>query len=110
MYSCGIPEGEACKLLPHLCRCTEEHRTEGESLQDDLIRFSQELKEAIEEIWSKPPGGGNDVSMGAADSWAKRMEQLEKESHISAVEKIAQPEIGQMDWGVWRAMRISEIS
>jgi len=78
---------------------------EGDVLRDDLNLFSQELREAIEEIWEKPSGEGDGASRSEVDSWARRMEEREKESHMNPVEKIGKPEVGQMEWGVnvlWR--------
>lgn len=48
--------GEAGKLLPHMLQLSDEHREEGKALQAELVNFQRELSEAIEEVWTRPPG------------------------------------------------------
>ena len=60
-------------------------------MRKDLSRFSQELQEALGEIWDQRSGE-------APGGWAKRMEERERESHINAVDKVGRPEIAENEW------------
>jgi elongator complex protein 1 len=82
--------------LPHLLHFTDEHRTEADTLQNDLDELAQELEETIDEIWRKPSEDGDD--QGSVDSWAKRMEDRQRNRQVDPTDKIGRPEINQLDW------------
>ncbi|KAJ3564648.1 hypothetical protein NP233_g8162 [Leucocoprinus birnbaumii] len=102
-----ITQDEVQNLLPHLLQFTAEHREEGGNLQKDIENFEVELGNAIAEIWAKPeePGQGEDVEGSAAaaavlppaDTWASRMEELEKNRRINPVERVPRPEMRKND-------------
>ena len=81
--------------MPHLVYFTPEHRAEAVRLQDELFRFHQELRTALEEIWKKP-----EEAPAEDDSWAKRMELAEKAKFIDAIEKVSKPDLMSMAWAV----------
>jgi elongator complex protein 1 len=87
--------GDAANLLPHLVYFTPEHRAEAVKLQDELVRFHEELRDALEVIWTKPEG-----SPAEDDSWAKRMELAEKAKSVDAIEKVLKPDLTSMVWVV----------
>lgn len=86
---------DAIALLPHLFQFTEEHREEGESLQEDLIKFGTELHEAVDEIWKKPDVEGQN---GCQEGWAARMQETDKQRQIDPLDKVAKPELPKRDW------------
>jgi elongator complex protein 1 len=46
---------EAGKLLPHLFMFSEEHREAGKNLQRDILRFQNEFRDMIDDVWTDPP-------------------------------------------------------
>ncbi|KAG6836197.1 hypothetical protein H0H93_010463, partial [Arthromyces matolae] len=86
---------EARNLLPHLLQFTSEHREEGTALQQLLDDFDGELKRSLDEIWTKPDEDNS------VDSWATRMEQVEKDRRANPVDKVAKPELPSSAKG-WR--------
>ncbi|KAG6856745.1 hypothetical protein H0H87_001089 [Tephrocybe sp. NHM501043] len=89
-------QDEAKGLLPHLLQFTSEHREEGVAMQQLLNDFEKELKHSLEEIWSKPP---EEVTI---DSWATRMEEVERERRINPVDRVAKPELTTSGSKGWR--------
>lgn len=79
---------------------TPEHRAEGLSLQKELTEFEVELREAVEWIWTKP---SEDTVDGGPpqDSWASRMEEIEKKKQVNPIDQVPKPvlEAGK-DWRV----------
>ncbi|ESK87867.1 pol ii transcription elongation factor [Moniliophthora roreri MCA 2997] len=92
---------EAGKLLPHLLQFTPEHRDEGMAMQEDVAQLEQELKTAIDEIWTKTPvveGQDQEPVVPAQDSWAARMEEVERNRRINPAERVPKPDILSADW------------
>ncbi|KAG7449880.1 Elongator complex protein 1 [Guyanagaster necrorhizus] len=86
---------EARSLIPHLFEFTPDHREEGSNLQKEIDAFERELQETVEDIWKKPAEGGE----SATDSWATRMEQVEKAKWLNPVDSVPKPELGRnADW------------
>ncbi|TFK50763.1 pol II transcription elongation factor [Heliocybe sulcata] len=92
-------QAEAGRLVPHLFQFGPDHRREGLSLQENIVNFETELKEAIEEIWKKSLDG-TDADAPAEDGWAARMERLEKDRMINPIDKVPRPNISSTDWRV----------
>ncbi|KZT27113.1 IkappaB kinase complex IKAP component [Neolentinus lepideus HHB14362 ss-1] len=90
---------EAGKLLPHLFQFTSHHRKEGLSLQEEIIKFEEELKDAVEETWRKSFEVG-EAGASLEDSWATRMDRLEKDRMVDPLDKVPRPEIPLTDWRV----------
>ncbi|KNZ72380.1 Elongator complex protein 1 [Termitomyces sp. J132] len=86
---------EARNLLPHLLQFTPEHREEGMTMQKHLANFEDELQSSLEEIWTKP------LEENPIDSWATRMEQVEKERRTNPVDKVPKPDLSSSKKG-WR--------
>ncbi|KAJ3981419.1 IkappaB kinase complex IKAP component [Lentinula detonsa] len=91
---------EAKKLLPHILKFTSHHREEGLVLQRELSEFETELDAAVEEIWAiSPDSMGFDSqtlitpSLPLQDSWAARMDEVEKQRKINPVERIIKPQM-----------------
>ncbi|KAK7052844.1 putative elongator complex protein 1 [Paramarasmius palmivorus] len=93
---------EAGKLLPHLLQFTLQHREEGLEMQDDVARLEQELKDAIDEIWAKTMSNEGREEQGptvpTTDSWAARMEEVERNRRINPIDRVTKPEILTADW------------
>ncbi|EEB98896.1 hypothetical protein MPER_01516 [Moniliophthora perniciosa FA553] len=91
---------EAGKLLPHLLQFTPEHRDEGMAMQEDVVQLEQGLKTAIDEIWTKTPPEGQDQEpvVPMQDSWAARMEEIERNRRINPIERVPKPDILSADW------------
>ncbi len=87
-------------LLPHLLQFTAEHRKEGVNLQKDMGDLGEELENAVAEIWSMPQEeDGEDKALPPGDTWASRMEELEKNKRVNPVEKVPRPEVkNNGDW------------
>lgn len=87
--------------MPHLLQFTAEHREEGLGLQNEVEAFEMELKECVEEIWTRPVeesevGGGS-----VPDGWASRMAEVEKSRFLNPLDKVAKPDLFQgSDWRV----------
>lgn len=75
--------------MPHLLQFTAEHRVEGLGLQNEVEAFEVELKEAIEEIWTRPA----EDNTGIPDGWASRMAELERNKAVNALDKVEKPAI-----------------
>ncbi|KAH7928721.1 IkappaB kinase complex, IKAP component [Leucogyrophana mollusca] len=92
---CSTTQGEVSRLLPHLFHLSKEHRAEGMSLQADFDRFQAELRIAVDDVWKKP--GGAEES-AAADTWAGRMQEREKERLIDPLDRVPKPEMATSEW------------
>lgn len=90
--------GEAGSLLPHLFEFSPEHRAQGLVLQKDLDALETELQETLEAIWTKP--GSEEVEIRPTDSWAQRMEEIEKTQQMNPVDRVPKPEFEQEEG--WR--------
>jgi elongator complex protein 1 len=88
--------GDAASVLPHLVHFTPQHRAEAVKLQEDLTLFHVELDTAVGEIWRKE----TDTDTAHAESWAKRMEQVEKARWIDPIDRISKPELTAPSWRV----------
>ncbi|KAL4071352.1 hypothetical protein V8B97DRAFT_454345 [Scleroderma yunnanense] len=88
---------EVKKLLPHLLHFSEQHRSSGDALQEDMRSFEKELADAIDEIWTKPVTADNPTQ---EDSWASRMLEKEKEKMIDPLMRVPKPVIETHDWGI----------
>ncbi|KAG6878005.1 hypothetical protein C0993_000965 [Termitomyces sp. T159_Od127] len=89
-------QDEARNLLPHLLQFTLEHREEGTAMQKQLADFEGELSCSLDEIWAKPP------EEAPVDSWATRMEQVEKDRRTNPVDKVPKPELSSSSGKRWR--------
>ena len=66
---------------------TDEHRKEGKALQAELADFQEELSQAIEEIWIRPPGlTSKDETNGAQNGTGVGLP-----TDVGGVEKIQDP-------------------
>jgi elongator complex protein 1 len=95
-------KAETRSLWPHLLQFTAEHREEGLGLQNEVEAFEVELKESVEEIWTRPVVEENEVGGASVpDSWASRMAEVEKDRVVNALDKVAKPDLFQgSDWRV----------
>ncbi|CCM05755.1 uncharacterized protein FIBRA_07987 [Fibroporia radiculosa] len=100
-------QSDAAALLPHLFQFTEEHRTEACALQEELRAFEAELQAAVTEIWTRTPadsatsageGDGGQSENAAADGWAARMREYERQRQVDPLEKVARPELARPEW------------
>ncbi|KAG6888546.1 hypothetical protein C0992_008245 [Termitomyces sp. T32_za158] len=82
-------QAEARDLLHHLLQFTPEHRKEGMAMQKHLTDFGDELQRSLNEVWMKP---GEETPI---DSWATRMEQLEKARRANPVDKVPELELSR---------------
>ncbi|KAG7091295.1 hypothetical protein E1B28_010341 [Marasmius oreades] len=100
---------EVGKLLPHLLQFSAEHRLEGLEMQKDVDGFERELKEGVDEVWTKAAEGDTDDGIGQnqegqetialRDSWAARMEEAERNRRINPIDRVSKPEITlNQDW------------
>jgi elongator complex protein 1 len=63
-------------------------------MQQHLVHFEAELKDSLDEIWSKPQ------EVPLMDSWALRMAEAEKDRNVNVVDKIPKPDIPSSTWKV----------
>ncbi|KAJ2918056.1 hypothetical protein MD484_g2395, partial [Candolleomyces efflorescens] len=84
---------EVRSLLPHLYQFDGEYREEGLSLQADVTDFEKEMKEAIEEVWTRSPEGADPSTATAEDTWASRMAEVERNKHINPLDKVSKPDV-----------------
>ncbi|KAG6878289.1 hypothetical protein C0992_008296 [Termitomyces sp. T32_za158] len=87
---------EARNLLPHLLQFTPDHRKEGVGMQKHLADFGNELQSSLNEVWTKPE------EETPIDSWATRMEQLEKDRRANPVDKVPKPELSSGNKQRWQ--------
>ncbi|KAH8994552.1 Elongator complex protein 1 [Lactarius akahatsu] len=85
-------QDEAAALVPHLLRFTPVHRIAARELQNEVAAFSREIAEAFDEAWPAPTEDTETAAEPAADGWAARMAEREKERE-RAVKAIAKPEL-----------------
>lgn len=85
--------------MPHLLQFTAEHREEGCGLQNDVEAFEVELKESIEEIWSRPVGLDD---RNVPEGWAARMAEVERnKAAVDPLDKVAKPDLFHgKDWRI----------
>lgn len=87
--------------MPHLLQFTSEHREEGLGLQNEVGTFEVELKECIEEIWTRPVEENGVGGASVPDSWVSRMAEVERGRVENPLDKIAKPDLFQgKDWRV----------
>jgi elongator complex protein 1 len=90
--------------LPHLLQFTAEHREEGLGLQNEVEAFEIELKESVEEIWTRPAEENEENGVGGAsipDGWASRMAEVERGRVVNPLDKVAKPDLFRgTDWQV----------
>ncbi|GJE98183.1 IkappaB kinase complex IKAP component [Phanerochaete sordida] len=100
-------KADATHLLPHLFQFpTPTHREEGLELQSEIAEFEQELRAAIDEIWTKtvpsPPPVETDIAVPGVDAmqegWAKRMREYEMNARLDPLDKVVKPEVGKVEW------------
>jgi elongator complex protein 1 len=84
---------EVRSLLPHLYQFDGEYRDEGLSLQADVTDFEKEMKETIEEVWTRSPDGADPSTATAEDTWASRMAEVERNKHINPLDKVSKPDV-----------------
>lgn len=65
-------------------------------MQRCVTEFQKELMSSLEEIWFKAP------EETPVDSWASRMEEVEKEKKINAIDKVPKPDLPShsTDWRI----------
>ncbi|KAH9039879.1 IkappaB kinase complex IKAP component, partial [Lactarius pseudohatsudake] len=85
-------QDEAAALVPHLLRFAPVHRTAARELQNEVAAFSREIAEAFDEAWPAPTEDTETAAEPAADSWAARMAEREKERE-RAIKAITKPEL-----------------
>ncbi|KAG1716214.1 hypothetical protein ID866_954 [Astraeus odoratus] len=90
-------QADVKKLLPHLLHFSEQHRSEGRALQQDMESLDKELRDAIDEIWTKSTSTDR---LAPSDSWTSRMLDREKEQLIDPVQRVPKPEMEISDWGI----------
>ena len=87
--------------MPHLLQFTAEHREEGLGLQNEMEAFEVELKECVEEIWTRPVVENGVGGASIPDGWASRMVEVEKGRILNPLDKVAKPDVFQgSDWRV----------
>ncbi|KAL1687873.1 IKI3 family-domain-containing protein [Schizophyllum commune] len=90
---------ETRALLPHLYQLSPEHRAEGAELQADVAAFEAELKNAVEEIWTKPVDGeGEGERAGLGNMERSVLEQMQSQQKPNPVAKVAKPEFSREEW------------
>ncbi|KAL4265189.1 Elongator complex protein 1 [Pleurotus pulmonarius] len=90
---------EAQGLLPFLFQFSTEHREEGLELQKEVSEFEEELLATLEDIWAKPKtDADNPDGLNGGDTWATRMEEIEKRRLIEPTAKITKPDLRKGDW------------
>lgn len=63
-------------------------------MQRDLETLEHELKDAVEEIWAKKlEGEDGEAQAPLPDSWATRMEEIEKNRRINPVDRVPKPDL-----------------
>ena len=101
---CVFLLGEAGKLLPHMLQFTDEHREEGEALQEELVAFQEELSKAIEEVWTRPPSdsGPKDATYGVQNATGVGVTPGvgEASKPQDPLDKIVKPQIVEPIWRV----------
>lgn len=66
-------------------------------MQNEVESFEVELKECVEEIWTRVEENG----VGGADGWASRMAEVERSRVVNPLDKVAKPDLFQgKDWRV----------
>ena len=86
--------------MPHLLQFTSEHREEGLGLQNEVEAFEIELKESVEEIWTRT-AEENEENASMPDGWASRMAEVEKGRVVNPLDKVEKPDLFRgTDWQV----------
>ncbi|TFY59586.1 hypothetical protein EVJ58_g5682 [Rhodofomes roseus] len=91
-------QADAASLLSHLLQFTEEHQNEARSLQADLHSLENELRDAVEEIWTKPTPEGDEAADTAPEGWAARMQEHDKQRQVNPLDKVSKPELAKQEW------------
>ena len=89
---------DAANLLPHLLQFTEEHKREARALQSELESFEEEVRVAVEEIWTKPVSNGDATTEVTPDGWAARMLEHERQRQVDPLDKVTKPELAKQEW------------
>jgi elongator complex protein 1 len=80
---------------------TDEHREEGKALQTELVAFQEELSNAIEEVWTRPPDlsedAGNEAGATVSDLPPGVSEAAKPQDPL---DKVAKPQIVEPTWRV----------
>lgn len=63
-------------------------------MQRHLDQFESELKDSLDEIWTKP------LAETPVDSWALRMTEAEKDRKVDPADKVPKPELPGSGWKV----------
>lgn len=87
-------------MLPHLFQFSGQHRHEGRALQADVVEFERELKEAVDEIWSRgvtEEDPSKDPDAVEEDTWATRMAELERQRLINPLGRVSKPDVIRID-------------
>ena len=89
--------------MPHLLQFTAEHREAGLGLQNEVETFEVELKECVEEIWTRPVEEENEVGGASVpDGWASRMAEVERGRVMNPLDKVAKPDLLNSRGNDWR--------
>jgi len=96
----GTAQADTLRLLPHLLQLTEEHRTIGHSLREDMRAFELELDTTVAAIWQRGPDVQADPenALVGTDAWAGVTNKASARS--DPLEKVGKPDIGSRNWGV----------
>ncbi|KAJ3966250.1 IkappaB kinase complex IKAP component [Lentinula raphanica] len=111
----GTTRNEAKKLLPHLLKLTSHHCEEGIAMQQEVLELEAELGASVEEIWSTPTEQTGDETQTALygppqDSWAARMEEMEKQRRIDPTKRVPRPELDDLGDGKDWKMKLLELN
>lgn len=87
---------EVSSLLPHLTFFSKEHREEARTLQSEMSLFTDELWQALSEIWAAPkqPDNEDHTDEYRPDSWAARMaDTVRRNEKRDPRERVPKPEL-----------------
>lgn len=73
-------------------------------MQNEVDAFEVELKESVEEIWTRPIEENEENGVGGGsvpDGWASRMAEVERGRAVNPLDKVAKPDLFRVnDWRV----------
>jgi elongator complex protein 1 len=72
-----------------------EHREEGLGLQNEVEAFEIELKESVEEIWTRPTEENEEGVASVPEGWASRMAEVERNRVVNPLDKVAKPDLSR---------------
>lgn len=70
-------------------------------MQNEVEAFEVELKESVEEIWTRPVEEEGAGGASVPDGWASRMAEVERARVVNPLDKVAKPDLFRgNDWQV----------